>query len=182
MIGLLVLDGRLDLDAPAAVPEWRGTGTAGITPLHVLEMRSGLRFVEDDVDGEASHRIEMLFGGTDPSHASYAAALPLDQVPGGAFNDSSGTTNILARIAGDLVTDGDTDPVTRRPAIEEFLRARLFEPAGRYSAAARFDAAGDLVGSSFVDATAGDFARFGELYAFDGVTDRGTGSRILPAG
>ena len=50
------------------------------------------------------------------------------------------------------------------------------------SATAKYDDAGDFVGSSFVYATAADFAAFGELYAFDGITRRGSGERILPVG
>jgi CubicO group peptidase (beta-lactamase class C family) len=47
------------------------------------------------------------------------------------------------------------------------------------SATPKFDTAGTFVGSSYVDATASDFARFGELYRNDGVVgDR----RILPNG
>jgi CubicO group peptidase (beta-lactamase class C family) len=47
------------------------------------------------------------------------------------------------------------------------------------SAEPRFDDAGTWVGSSYVDATARDFARFGELYRNDGIVD---GDRILPEG
>ena len=81
-IGLLVADGRLDVDAPAPVPEWVDPPNAAITTLQLLEMRSGLRFVEDYVDDSISHCIEMLFGDSGPSHAAYAAALPLDHEPG----------------------------------------------------------------------------------------------------
>ena len=102
-VGLLVADGALDPAAPAAVPEWEGTPKAEITLLHLLEMRSGLRFVEDYVDDGVSHCLEMLFGDSGPSHAAYAAALPLDHVPGSFYNYSSGTTNIVARIVGDVV-------------------------------------------------------------------------------
>ncbi len=102
-VGLLVADGALDPAAPAAVPEWEGTPKAEITLLHLLEMRSGLRFVEDYVDDGVSHCLEMLFGDSGPSHAAYAAALPLDHVPGSFYNYSSGTTNIVARIVGDIV-------------------------------------------------------------------------------
>ncbi|HSL74411.1 MAG TPA: serine hydrolase [Ilumatobacteraceae bacterium] len=179
-VGLLVVDGRLDLDAPAPVPEWIGTPKAAITTLQLLEMRSGLQFVEDYVDDSISHCIEMLFGESGPSHAAYAAALPLDHEPGTHFSYSSGTTNIICRIIGDVLTDGVADPVVRRRAVESFLRARLFDPVGMTSATAKFDAAGDFVGSSYVYATARDFAAFGELYRHDGVT--GDGRRILPEG
>jgi CubicO group peptidase (beta-lactamase class C family) len=50
------------------------------------------------------------------------------------------------------------------------------------SAQPKFDGAGDFVGSSYVYATARDFARFGELYRHDGVTELGTGDRILAEG
>jgi len=182
-VGILVLDGRLDVDAPAPVPEWVGTDKEAITLLQLLEMRSGLRFTEDYVDGESSHCIDMLFGGVDPSFGHYAAELPLDHAPGSTFNYSSGTSNIVARIVGDVVTGGPGgDPADRSAAIGEFLRRRLFEPAGMPAAEPRFDGAGDFVGSSYVYATARDFARFGELYLHDGVTDVGRGERILPEG
>lgn len=180
-VGILVGDGLLDIDAPAPVPEWEHTPKAGITPAQLLEMRSGLRFVEDYVDDTISHCIEMLFGDSGPSHAAYAAALPLDHEPGTVFSYSSGTTNIIARIVGDIVVGGPGgDPQTRRRAVEAFLRERLFDPVGMPSATPRFDGAGDFVGSSYVFATARDFAEFGELYRNDGVTARG--ERLLPEG
>ena len=108
-VGLLVADGLIDVDAPAAVPEWAGTDKAEITLLQLLEMRSGLRFVEDYVDDGVSHCLEMLFGESGPSHAAYAAALPLDHEPGTVYNYSSGTTNIIARIIGDVVSGGPDD-------------------------------------------------------------------------
>ncbi len=184
-VGVLVADGLLDLDAPAPVPEWMGTPKADITTLQLLEMRSGLRFVEDYVDDDVSHCIEMLFGESGPSHAAYAAALPLDHPPGTHYSYSSGTTNIVARIVGDIVTgttagNGDLDPGRRRAVIEAFLHDRLFDPIGMASALPKFDGAGDFVGSSYVYATARDFARFGELYRHDGVTE--SGQRMLPVG
>jgi len=183
VVGILVADGRLDVDAPAPVPEWVGTAKEPITVLQLLEMRSGLRFVEDYVDGETSNCLEMLFGGGHPSFGRYAASLPLDHEPGSTFNYSSGTTNIVARIVGDVIVGGPGgDPEHREQAVGQFLRDRLFGPAGMDSATPKFDGAGDFVGSSYVDATALDFARFGELYLHDGVTDRGAGERILPVG
>ncbi len=67
-------------------------------------------------------------------------------------------------------------------AVTEFLATRLFEPAGMTSAIPKFDDAGDFVGSSYVYATARDFARFGELYLHDGVTEHGLGGADPPRG
>lgn len=182
-IGVLVADGLIDVEAPVPVRAWVGTAKGAITTLQLLEMRSGLRFVEDYIDGETSHCLDMLFGGTDPSFAHYAAAQPLVETPGEVFNYSSGTTNILCRIVGDIVTGSPGgEPADRRSAVDEFLQTRLFRPAGMTSAVAKFDEAGDFVGSSFVYATADDFARFGELYLNDGVADLGNGERVLPVG
>ena len=180
-VGILVGDGALDIEAPARVPEWEGTPSAAITTLELLEMRSGLRFVEDYVDDEISHCIEMLYGESGPSHAAYAASLPLDHEPGTHYSYSSGTTNIICRMIGDIVSGGQGgDPQRRRDVMETFLHERLFGPIGMDSAIPKFDGAGDFVGSSYVFATARDFARFGELYRHDGVTD--SGQRILPIG
>ncbi len=172
-VGILVADGALDLAAPAAVAAWRGTDKESITLLDLLEMRPGLRFVEDYVDGDVTHCLAMLFGDGADDHAAYAAALPLDHAPGTVWNYSSGATNIISRVIGDVVGGG-------RAGMEAFLADRLFGPAGMDSARPRFDQAGTWVGSSYVYATARDFARFGELYRNDGAASDGV--RVLPAG
>ena len=97
--------------------------------------------------------------------AAYAAALPMTRRPGSTWNYSSGTTNIISRIIGDVVGGG-------REGMEAFLRERLFEPAGMDSAIPKFDTSGTFVGSSYVYATARDFAKFGELYRNDGCRRR----------
>jgi len=171
-VGVLVGDGRLDPSEPAAVPAWAGTPKSAITVLDLLEMRPGLRFVETYVEGEPSHCLDMLFGDGAGDHAAYAAALPLDHPPGTVWNYSSGTTNIICRILGDLVGGAE-------PGMRAFLDQRLFGPAGMADADATFDAAGTWVGSSYVHAPARQFARFGELYLDDGVV---AGARILPEG
>ena len=173
LVGILVGEGRLVLDAPAPVSAWRGTEKEAITLQHLLTMTSGLRFVEDYVDDSISHCIDMLFGAGKEDVATYAASLPLDHEPGTVWNYSSGTTNIVSRIVGDVVGGG-------RAGMEQFMRDRLFLPVGMQSATANFDDAGTFIGSSFAFATARDFARFGELYLRDGVA--GSGQRVLPAG
>lgn len=171
-VGVVVGDGVLQVNQPAPVEAWRGTSKQAITLEHLLTMRSGLRFVEDYVDDTTSHCLDMLFGTGVDDHAGYAAALPLDHEPDTVWNYSSGTTNIVARIVGDAVgASGD--------AMAMWLAERLFEPLGMTTAEARFDTAGTWVASSYVHASARDFARFGECYRNDGcVGDR----RLLPEG
>ena len=172
-VGIAVGDGMLQLDAPAPVPEWEGTAKAAITLEQLLEMRSGLEFVEDYVDAGVSHCIEMLFGEGADDMAAYAASQQLLHAPGEVWNYASGTTNIISRILGEVVGGG-------QEAMEAFLRERLFEPIGMHSATPKFDTAGTFVGSSYLYATALDFSRFGQLYLDDGITP--DGDRLLPEG
>lgn len=176
-VGIAVGDGLLDLDAPAPVPAWRATPSEAVTLQHLLDMRSGLAFVEDYVDDQVSHCIEMLFGGGADDVAGYAAGLPLLHQPGTVWNYSSGTTNIVSRILGDALGDRSG---AGHAAMSAFLHDRLFAPLGMSSATPRFDAAGTFIGSSYVYATARDFARFGQLYLDDGIGP--DGRRILPVG
>jgi CubicO group peptidase (beta-lactamase class C family) len=173
LVGLLVGDGVLDVDAPAAVPAWQTDDDPRrtITLEQLLEMRDGLGFLEDYVDGEVSDVIEMLFGEGKDDVAKYATSRPARHEPGTVFNYSSGTSNIVARIVCDALGD--------RAAFDHYFRQRLTAPIGMHSAEPRFDQAGTFIGSSFVYATALDFARFGLLYLRDGVWD---GRRLLPEG
>ena len=187
LVGIAVEDGLLDLAAPAPVPEWRGTPAEHITLLDLLEMRSGLAFVEDYVDGSTSDCIHMLFSGEEArgvdDMGAYAATRPLVHRPGTVWSYSSGTTNIVCRLLGDAIAGGDVASVgaeRRRASMERFMQGRLFGPAEMPSATARFDATGTFIGSSFVYADIRDFWRFGELYRLDGVSV--AGRRVLPSG
>jgi CubicO group peptidase (beta-lactamase class C family) len=173
VVGMLVADGQLALDAPAAVPEWADPGDPrhAITLRQLLAMRDGLDFAEDYVDGELSDTIEMLFGAGQADMAHFAADRPLVAPPGTRFNYSSGTSNIISGIVARAVGPGES--------YARFLHGRLFGPLGMTSADPEFDEAGTWVASSSMYATARDYARFGLLYLRDGVWD---GVRLLPAG
>ena len=100
LVGCLVMDGLLDPNAPAPVPGWAGDDRRAITLQHLLNMNSGLAFVEDYVDDQVSNVIEMLFGTGSDDVAGYAEAFPLLHQPGEVFNYSSGTTNIVSAVCG----------------------------------------------------------------------------------
>ncbi|HEY1832339.1 MAG TPA: serine hydrolase [Acidimicrobiales bacterium] len=172
-VGLLVGDGRLDLDTPAAVPEWSDAvdPRRAITLRQLLAMRDGLDFVEDYVDERVSDVIAMLFGQGQDDVARFAADRPLAAPPGSRFSYSSGTSNIISGVLARLLGPGQP--------YRQFLADRLFGPIGMQSAAPDFDPAGTWVASSYVRATARDFARFGLLYLRDGLW---AGNRILPEG
>jgi CubicO group peptidase (beta-lactamase class C family) len=170
-VGIVVGDGRLDVDAPGLVPEWVDDERAAITFPDLLAMRDGLAWNEDYVDAGGSQVIEMLFGEGHEDVGAFARARRAAVAPDTRFNYSSGTTNVVSGIVADVVGRGD--------AYTAFLRERLFEPIGMRTAEPTLDASGLWVASSYVHATAEDFARFGYLYLRDGVWD---GRRILPEG
>jgi CubicO group peptidase (beta-lactamase class C family) len=173
-VGVLVGEGELDIAAPANVPAWHADPSdprAAITLEDLLTMRDGLDFAEDYVDARVSDVIEMLFGDGKDDVAAYAEARPALHAPDKRFNYSSGTSNIVSAIAARAVGGG--------PALLDLLRHRVFGPIGITSADPRLDAAGTFIGSSYVYATARDFARFGLLYLRDGTWD---GARLLPEG
>jgi CubicO group peptidase (beta-lactamase class C family) len=173
VVGMLVGEGRLDLDAPAPVPAWSDPGDTRrlITLEQLLEMRDGLDFAEDYVDRGVSDVMEMLWGSGSGDVAGYAADHPLAAAPGSLFHYSSGTSNIISGVVARTVGPGE--PYRR------FLADRLFGPLAMASAVPDFDGAGTWVASSTVYATARDFARFGLLYLRDGLWE---GRRILPEG
>ena len=156
VVGILVGGGRLDLDAPARVPEWSDAGDPrhAITPRQLLAMRDGLDFVEDYVDDRVSDVITMLFGDGRDDMAHFAADRPLAAAPGQRFNYSSGTSNILSGVVARTVGPGET--------YARFLHTRLFGPIGMANADPEFDVAGTWIASSFVRA---DGARLRPLRA-----------------
>ena len=171
LIGILVGKGRLNLQDQGLLPEWGAPGDprGAITLDDLLRMRSGLRFSESYVN-PFSDATRMLFDSSDAG--AFAAAKKLAFPPGTRWAYSSGTSNILARVARRALGFGP----------EEFLswpRRVLFDPLGMASAVMEPDASGNLVPSSFMLATARDWARFGLLYAQDGIWN---GKRVLPAG
>lgn len=180
MIGLLVSDGRLRLDETAPIPRWQRSGDprGEITLRQLLQMRSGLRHSEGGDPIHASDEIRMLFLDGRDDMAIWAEAQPLEAEPGRKFEYSSATTIILADIAARALTDS-RDPATRRIAVAEYLRTRLFEPVGMKSMVPEFDAAGTLIGSSLIHGTARDWAKFGEFLRNGGAVK---GAQVVPRG
>lgn len=169
LVGILVRQGKIALSDPVPVAAWSHADDPRrtITIEHLLRMTTGLRFAEtyrnlrEDV-------LQMLFG--EPDSAGYAAAKPLAWPVGSRWQYSGGTTNILS---------GVIRTVLGERAYATFPRHALFGPLGMDTAVLEMDAAGNFVCSSFMYATARDWARLGMLYLCDGVRQ---GQRILPEG
>ncbi|MCB1647444.1 MAG: serine hydrolase [Pseudomonadales bacterium] len=169
LTGILVQQGKLDIHAPAPVPEWQGDERRHITLDQLLRMCSGLEFNEDYVDGQRSDVIPMLQLEGRHDTGAFAASKPLIHEPGKVWSYSSGTTNIICRILKEAVGDGASGML-------RFMNDALFEPIGVRSATPKFDTSGTFIGSSYLLATPQDFARFGYLYLRGGYWD---GKQIL---
>ncbi|MCX6566082.1 MAG: serine hydrolase [Candidatus Aminicenantes bacterium] len=171
LVGILVGQGKLNLKDPAPVSEWAGGDDPRrtITLDQLMRMSSGLEWFEAYADRPVSDVNAMLFRKADM--AVFAVSKPLAARPETVWNYSSGTANIIQRII--------------RKAFESdeeywnFPRRALFDKIGMRNAVWERDASGTFVGSSYLYATARDFARFGLLCLNDGVW---LGERILPEG
>jgi CubicO group peptidase (beta-lactamase class C family) len=171
MIGILVRQNKIYIKAPAAVPEWQTAKDLRrfITLDQLLRMSSGLQWVEAYAERPISDVNIMLF--LKPDMGAYAAAKPRAVKPDTLWRYSSGTTNIICRLIRKKT--GSLE------AYWDFPRRELFNKLGMKNAIWETDATGTFIGSSYLYATARDYARFGLLYLNDGVWQ---GERILPEG
>jgi CubicO group peptidase (beta-lactamase class C family) len=182
LVGILVRQGKLNLQDPVSATEWPGSDKRQrITIDQMLRMEDGLRFREaEDLGGgsiryypaEESDVIPMLFGEGKDDVAGFAATLPYLAEPDTQWNYNSGASNLLSRLVSDTVGGGEE-------GMRDFMRRELFDPIGMKTADPRFDQAGHFIGGSHCYCSALDFARFGYLFLRDGVWE---GQRILPPG
>ena len=169
LVGILVKEGKLSLEDRNLLPQWEGDRRKEITLKQLLQMNSGLEFKEYCEDPLADCP-QMLFNTK--NMATYAAKKPLIKEPGSDWDYASGTTNILAGIIRNAVGGTNLDYLS-------FPRRALFDRLGMSTAIMETDTAGNFVGSSYMYASARDWARFGLLYLQDGIWEN---QRILPEG
>ncbi|WP_298192174.1 serine hydrolase [Novosphingobium sp.] len=178
MIGMLISDGRLRLDESAPIPAWQRPGDprGEITLRQLLQMRSGLRHAEAISPPWKSDEVRMLFLDGRDAMARYAEDQPLQYEPGRKWVYSSATSVILADLAARVLSPAP-DPESRRRAVSDYLRTRLFDPVGMRSMLPEFDASGTLIGGSLIHGTARDWGRFGEFLRNRGAV---AGAQLVP--
>lgn len=167
IIGTLVKDGRMALDRKGLFAPWQADGRAAISLADLMAMASGLEFNEDY--GDVTDVTRMLY--LEPDMAAFASAKPLVNPVGKVFSYSSGTAVMLSRLWQDAV--GDRNKALAWP------RQALFDPLGMRSAVLETDEHGTFAGSSYMYATAHDWARFGQFLLQEGIWN---GNPILPPG
>lgn len=167
LMGRLMLAGALSPQLNNLFPEWRGDARSTITLGQLLAMESGLAFNESY--GDVADVTRMLY--LEPDMTRFVLSLPLEANPGERFNYSSGTALLLSRLW--------MSALPGRIQALSFPSRALFAPLGMASAVLEPDETGIFVGSSYMYATARDWARFSLLLLNDGVWK---GSRLLPEG
>jgi CubicO group peptidase (beta-lactamase class C family) len=172
LIGILVDDGRLELDVPLGLdwlPEVESPETDprdAITLRHVLNMSSGL----DPIDNQG---LEYATGsGLGYWAGASSVRLALDRglirEPGTRWDYENSETLLAVRRMKDALGD--------EAAYHAFPRRALLDPIGMRSTLLSTDRFGDFVLSSQVYTNARDLARFGLLYEQGGTWN---GERII---
>lgn len=166
VVGAAVQQGLIDVDAPAAIPEWQRPGDPRqrITIDHLLRMASGLHS-----DHPGNRTDALYFGGL--SVGEEAASWPVVAPPDSRFRYANNDIVLAIRALQHRLGDGEES--------RAFPLRALFWKIGMTRTVPETDWQGHFVMSSQVWTTARDLARLGLLYASDGIWG---GERILPAG
>jgi CubicO group peptidase (beta-lactamase class C family) len=167
LLGLLETDRVVSASEQELFAQWQADERADISLENLLQMASGLAFDEEYTPGSDATR--ML--AAEPSAAGVALSQPAIYAPGEHFAYSSGTTNMLALLYQQRV-GGTTQ------AAVDYLSRRLLQPLAMHNTIVEPDPSGVFVGSSYVYATARDWARLGLL-----MLDKGefNGQQLLSA-
>lgn len=177
--GILVAEGKLDLDAPLDIPQWRQDERSRITLRHMLNMTAGLKHSEESEslwDAAETDTARALFSTESKDAVAYALNRAYSKPAGETFQYSTIVSILLAWLVSEEITS-EYEPEKRRKAILEWYQSRIFQPTGINSAVMEFDAQGNFMGGSFVHMTARDWIRMGQIYAQDGQID---GMQIVP--
>lgn len=160
LAGILVRQGKLRVDAPGALRQVEDAPgpLSTVTLNHLLRMTSGIDLTETNSGADPAS--EMLFLA--PDAAAFTAARGLQAKPDEHWEYTSGSTVLAARVVADQVGGTLEDALA-------FVREELFEPLGLATAVLEPDQAGTFIGSSYMLASARDWAKIGQLYLNGGV-------------
>ena len=151
LLGHLEMKGMVSAQETDLFPEWSDDRT-NISIENLLHMSSGLDF--EEIYAPAEDATKMLF--TEYDSSQYAKGAPLIAKPGERWLYASGSTNILTRIINERLGPD------RHAALEAFHEI-IFQPLGMRDSTFEPDPAGIPVGSSYMYASARDWAKVGLL-------------------
>ncbi|MBE0482625.1 MAG: serine hydrolase [Bacterioplanes sp.] len=151
LVGQQVLQGRMQVDEDHLFPQWQDERRS-IQLQHLLHMTDGLAYDEIYDPGKVAPR--MFF--QEPSAADFMLSLPLRHTPGRVYEYSSGASNLLAHLVQQRLAEPSYTAVS-------VIAETFFQPLGMTHALYETDNAGLLMASSYLYASARDWAKFGQL-------------------
>lgn len=171
LIGILVGDGKLNVKAPASIPEWQDPADkrSKVTTEHLLFMVSGLEFNEGYENDPISDVNKMLMNTRDIT--AFSASFPITAEPGSRWAYQTASSMLLGKVVRQTILNDEE--------YFQFPQTRLFNPIGARDSYYQADSASIFSGGAFLWATPRDWARIGLMYLNDGVYN---GERILPEG
>lgn len=152
LVGHLQMMELLSVYEAGLYEHWQSDQRSAIRIKDLMHMADGLAYDEQYDPGETA--VRMLF--QEPDAAQYTASLAARNKTGELFSYSSGTTNILMDIVQDRL-EGETQ------ADVDYIANEFLFIMGMHSAQFETDAAGKFMGSSYLYATARDWAKLGQL-------------------
>ncbi|WP_018700929.1 serine hydrolase domain-containing protein [Amorphus coralli] len=168
LAGIAMTDSDLALDLDHLLPQWNSDADprSRIPFSALLSMTDGLAYNENY--GTVTDTTTMLY---DSGNAvDFLAAMDLEDDPGTRWAYSSGATVLaMGAMRASLPVASWLD----------FPRRALFDPIGMRTAVFETDPSGTFMGSSWVHASARDWARFGLLLLEKGLWN---GEQVLPVG
>jgi CubicO group peptidase (beta-lactamase class C family) len=162
LAGILVDQGRLDLDAPVNIDEWADDERKSITLKNVMQMSTGLDWFENYFT--ISDATVMLMQSDDMLSSILESELAHE--PGSVWNYSSGDANLISGIIRKEIADDEV--------YHAFAYENLFHRIGMLNTVVETDASGLFVASSYSYGTTRDWARFGLLFLNNGIFEGDT--------
>ena len=156
IFGVLQSLGKLTICDNAPIDSWKNDGRSKITINNLLQMNSGLAWVEDY--NTISDITTMLFLAKNMGKVQEGKQ-PVGK-PNETWNYSSGTTNLLSNICRSYFNS--------HQEYLDFWYAELIDKIGMHSMTVEADLEGNYVGSSYCWATPRDWAKLGLLYLNNG--------------
>ncbi len=152
LMGQLALQGKVTLSDQNLFKAWQNDSRSTITVYDLLTMTSGLKFDETYMPG--SDALRMLFDSHSASHVALQATLK--HKPKQYFFYSSGTSNLLSRLFYARVGNYPQKNIN-------YFYKHILQPLSMHHTIFELDPSGIFVGSSYMYASARDWARLGLL-------------------
>ena len=156
IVGILQCKGKIHVTSDNLFKEWESDDRKNISIHNLLQMNSGLEWLEDY--NTISDATKMLFLEKDMSKSQVNK--PLIGKPNTTWNYSSGTTNLISGLI--------RKQFNTHQEYLNFWYSALIDKIGMNSMVIETDMNGNFVGSSYGWATARDWAKLGLLYLHNG--------------